>query len=655
MAAIASRLQTDWPAAQSYLAGVGKAVSAIPPGAAQSLEWVAFAAAIERVRLQIDQGQFVQAIATIDQQRKEVDADPRFDPTVRLARKLSLAMLSFEANSLAADAAAAAKNRSAETAFSSQRFDALAALAADAPDSRQSIYQLIGDRLGDVSTVAGLPPFGKAIFAARWYHDRKFEQALAAADSLERDTAQKPDFLKQDAVYLKAVCQQELKQPLPAAQAYVQFARDFPQDKRASQALLLGLSLLAKQSDVLEDAATRALLLDVGDLLLRSSSPQTVQYRQAWLPLIAEANLREGRYDRAAELFQTIPADSKQYGGAVVGRLLAVSGKIRFAVGTQDKEKVRGEAEAVIDEAVQLAKKLSAGASTRPTDTQPGSPDMLAARLLLEAARLCIDTLGEPDRALTLLAGAQERWQSSPALLAQLLNVRIQAMQKAGKLDQATQLVDQFMAAKPDAAGPLLASLLGDMQREIEQQQKLGRTEQAGRYATLAVSLAEHLDKWAAAHPEALRPEQRYAISYRLARAMLQAGQTERALAVFEELYKQDAARSGGQAKDSGVLEGRAACMFALQKWADARLAYMDIWRRGQPRSEMWWQAIFRSLQCSAQLKDEDPGKILKVIRQHKDLYPDMGGPALAKQFDELSFEMLKRTEAAQASQPVKK
>ena len=240
MAAIASRLQTDWPAAQGYLVGAGRAVAAVPAAGAQSLEWVAFATGIERVRLQIDQGQFGQAIATIDQQRREVDSDSRFEPTVRLARKLSLAMLSFEANSLAADAAAAAKNRSAESAFSSQRFDAMTALAADAPDARQSIYQLIGDRLGDVSTVSGLAPFGKAIFAARWYRDRKFEQALAAADSLERDTAPKPDFLKQDAVYLKAVCQQELKRPMPAAQSYLQFARDFPQDKRASQAMLLG-------------------------------------------------------------------------------------------------------------------------------------------------------------------------------------------------------------------------------------------------------------------------------------------------------------------------------------------------------------------------------------------------------------------------------
>ncbi len=59
-------------------------------------------------------------------------------------------------------------------------------------------------------------------------------------------------------------------------------------------------------------------------------------------------------------------------------------------------------------------------------------------------------------------------------------------------------------------------------------------------------------------------------------------------------------------------------------------------------RSETWWRAILHSLQCSAQLH-EDPDKILRVIRQHRDLYPDMGGPALSRQFDQISLEMVKR------------
>jgi hypothetical protein len=647
MAGIASRLQTDWPAAQAYLDAAGKAAAAVPPPAAQGLEWVVFAAAIERVRLQIDQGQFTQAIGSLNLMRREMDAEAQLDRTVKLARRLSLAMLEFEACSLAADASAAEKNRSAQVAYARQRFDALATLSAEAPDSRQAIYQMVADRLPDVAGVAGLPPFGKAVFAARWIRERKFDQVLAAADSLVSDPSAEPGFLKQEAIFFKAVCQEELKQPLPAAQSYLAFARDWPQDRRAGQALLSALSLMARQPDVLEDAASRAIVVELGDLLERAGSPQIARYKANWLPLVAEANLRESRYERAAELFQMIPKDSRQYGLAMVGRILAVSGKIRFGRASPDQQKA--EAASVIDEAVQAARQLATG---KPADTQPQSPDVLAARLLLEAAKLSIDVLGDADRALTLLEGAETRWRNNPSLLAQLLNVRIRALQKSGKLDQAAPLVDRFMAARPEAAGLLLAGLLSDMQREIEQQQKTGRTDEAGRYAMLAVDLAEQLNKWAAAHPDAIKPQQQYAIRYRLARALLGAGQAERALGVFEELYKEDAARGGGQAADAGVLEGRAACLFHLGKWNDARQAYMDIWRRAAPRSEIWWQSILRSLQCSVQLKDEDPNKILKVIRQHKDLYPDMGGAALARQFDELSFEVLKRITATQASQP---
>jgi hypothetical protein len=652
MAAIASRLQTDWPAAEGFLDATDKGVAALPrTPAAQAVQWVSVAAAIERIRLQIDQGQFKQAFASIERRQKQIDDDGGLDATVKLARKLSLAMLSFETCSLASDAAAARKDRPAQTSLANQRFDAVAVLAA-APDARQGIYQMVGDRLPEVPNVSSLPAFGKAVFAARWMRQRRFEQALAAAEALERDTSERQDFLAQDAVFFKAVCLQELKQPVPAAQSYLRFARDFPTDKRAPQALLAGLSLLAKQEDVLEDAASRTLLTDVGDMLLRSSSTEVEKYKQAWLPLVAEANLREARYERAAELFQMVPKDGKQYGAAVVGRILAISGKLRFTTEAKDKEKARAEAENVINEAVQLSKKIQAQPPPAAA-TQSQGPNVLAARLQLEAARLSLDMLGDADRALQLLEGAETRWQQNPALLAQLLNVRIQAYQKAGKPDQATNLVDQFMAARPDAAGPLLASLLGDMQREVEQQQKLGRTEQADRYTALAMSLAEQLDKWAAAHPGVIKGDQQYAIRYRLARALLQAGQADRALLVFEDLYKQDAERSGGQPKDAGVLQGRAACLFQLQKWPEAREAYLDIWRRGQPRSEVWWQAILRSLQCSAQIKDEDPNKVLKVIRQHKDLYPDMGG--LVKQFDDLSLEMLKRIEAVQATLPAKK
>ncbi len=370
----------------------------------------------------MDQGQFAQAIESIDAQRRRIEDDPQLDATVKLARKASLAMLSFEACSLASDAAAD-KNRAAQASFASQRFDALAALAAESGDSRQGIYQMVGDRLEEVAGVAGLPPFAKAVYAARWIRERKFEQALGAADSLDRDEAARSDFLKQDAVFFKAACLQELNQPLPAAQEYLRFSRDYGRDKRAPQAMLTGLSLLAKQQDVLEDATTRGLLTDVGDMLLRSSDPQVEKYRQAWLPLVAEANLREGRYDRAAELFGVIPKDSRQYGLAVVGRILAVSGKLRFAAAASEKDKARAEAEAVIREAVELAGKVAdepvAAATSRAMATQPAGPNVLAARLLLEAARLSIDTLGDADRALKLLEGAEGRWRQDPALLAE--------------------------------------------------------------------------------------------------------------------------------------------------------------------------------------------------------------------------------------------
>lgn len=646
MAAMASRLQSDWPAAEQYLQKTEQALKASRQ--VQGLEWVQFAAQAERGRLLLDQGQFAKAADTLDSLRRSIESDASLDATVKVARGLSLAMLQFEAMSLAADAAAAKGDQAAGKTYSTQRFEALAKLAGDAPDYRQSVYQMVADRMGEVAGVSGLPAFGKAVFAAKWLNQKKFDQALAAAELLDRETAGGRDYLSQDAIYFKAVCLQNLKQIVPAAEAYLRLAKDYPQDKRARQAAQTCMVLLSQDKAAIDSAAGRSVFVQAGELLLRSS-PDLVK-KQNWVLPMAEAALEEGRYGRAIELFQMVPRESPFYPYAMAGRIRAVSGKLRFAEPSQDQAKIRQEAEAAVAEAVALAKELAADKS--PAASQPGQDhEALAGKVLLAASRLCVDPLGDPQRALDMLDGKETRWKEQPAMLAQLLSVRVQALQGKGDSSQAMQMVDRVVSVNPETAGVLIVSLLTQMQREIEQQQKLGRKADTEKQAALAVNLAERLDKWGDEHPGSLKPQQRYAIRSRLARTLLQAGQAERSLKLFDTLAQEDAKRSGGQAEDSTVLEGQADCLFALQRWAEARDAYQGIWRRAQVRSELWWRAILHSLQCSEKL-NEDPDKILKVVRQHRNLYPDMGGPEMSKQFDELSFQMLKQMGTKKSEKP---
>lgn len=642
MAAMISRLQSDWPAAQDYLGRTDKALRSAAGAEAQGLEWVWFAAQVERGRLLLDQGQFSKAAGFLAALRKSIQDNSGLDATVKVARSLSLAMVQFEALSLAADAAAAKGDQNAQRTYAAQRFEAVAKLAGEAPGYRQTIYQMVADRMPDAAGVAGLPPFGKAVFAARWLTQKKYEPALAAAEALDRETASQKNYLNQDAIYFQAVCLQNLKRTIPAAQAYLRLARDYPQDKRAVPAAQACMYLLSADKAAIDSAAGRAVFVQAGQILLRSS-PEFLK-KQNWVLPLAEAALEEKRYDRAIELFEMVPRDSSYYAYAMAGRIRAMVGRLGTAGSGRDPAEVRREAESAVAEAMALAENLTSGKVPTSQPAQDGQ--VLAGQVLLAAAQLCVDPLGDPKRALKMLEGMEDRWKQQPAMLAQLVTVRIAAMQKEGDLSQAGPMVDRMVTVNPQAAGAMVVSLLAQIEREIEQQKAEARTDMGG-LVTLAVSLAQRLDKWAQEHPGTIKDESRYAIRCRLARTLLAANQAEQALPLFDALAKEDAQRSGGQAKDATVLEGQAACLFALQRWPEAREAYQGIWRRSQVRSELWWRAVLRSLQCSVNL-NEDPQKILRVIRQHQALYPDMGGPEMSKQFEEMAYQMVKKGEHTQ-------
>lgn len=644
MAAIASRLSGDWPTADLYAQKTQRLLQSSQAAQTPEMAWVSFAAQVERGRLLLDQGRFTEAATELESIRRAIQGNPNLDATVKVARSLSLAMLQFEAMSLAADSAAAKGDLALQARYAQQRFDAVYRLAEDAFEYRSAIYQMVADRMGDVATVAGLPPFGKAVFANKWLNEKKYEQALAAAESLDRDTATAGNYLNRDAAYFKALCYQNLKHTVPAAEAWLRLARD-PKDSRAKQAAITAMALVSQDKVAIDSTTGRAAFVQAGEILLRLD-PSLIQ-RQNWVLPLAEAALEEGRYDRAVELFEMVPRDNPHYAYAVAGRIRAIAGKLRVPAPGQDQATARRQAEATVAEANALAKDLRSGKNA--SASQPGQDrEMLAGKVLLAAARLCVDPLGDADRALKMLDGMESRWKEQPAMLSQLLGVKIQALQAKGDLTQATQMVDQMVAANPDTAGPLMLSLLAQMQREIEEQKLAGKAD-TEKEAALALNLAERLEKWGAAHPDLLKPQLRYAIRVRLARTMLQAGQIDRALTLFDALAQEDASRSGGQTRDAVVLQGQADSLMAKERWVEARQVYQEIWRRAQVRSELWWRAIYQSLQCSMNLK-EDPARLYKVIRQHRDLYPDMGGPEMSKMFEEMSFKLIKRIQATSAA-----
>ncbi len=133
----------------------------------------------------------------------------------------------------------------------------LAKLAADAPDYRQSIYQMVADRMGEVATVAGLPAFGKAVFAAKWMTEKKYEQALSAAESLDRQTASHAGYLNRDADLLQGGVSAESQADGAGCPGVSAAGSRLSDDKRAEQAAQLCMFVLSRDKEAIDSAAGR--------------------------------------------------------------------------------------------------------------------------------------------------------------------------------------------------------------------------------------------------------------------------------------------------------------------------------------------------------------------------------------------------------------
>ena len=93
---------------------------------------------------------------------------------------------------------------------------------------------------------------------------------------------------------------------------------------------------------------------------------------------------------------------------------------------------------------------------------------------------------------------------------------------------------------------------------------------------------------------------------------------------------------------DVRVLLGRAEALFQLGEFSSALPGFNRLAMGLPPADPVRWKALLRDLQCRTALEHAPQG-IIKVIQQHKQLYPQLGGPDLAPQFEKLQRENERR------------
>jgi len=646
MKAVADRLLGDWPACSAGLSETVRILKKLPATQQKELEWLEFAVEVERIRLLLEQADFDAAIRKARQLFSRDWAG--LAQVVRFSRQLTAAVLLYESATRAAIDAGGLGDETRRREYLSTRFEALARVAVNWPEYRQQVLQITARKLPPEVKPHNLAPFGKLAFACMLVNGGKCPAAVPLLDSVRKRTQVGIDdiakMLHCEALYLEARCLRRLGKRMEAAGLLFEFARRYPTDARAKNALATCLTLMLR-ADAIRSPEIRGRFIKAAEMMVRRW-PQT---SQRWLIPLGEALLAEGRYQRAAEIFASVPADSPFRPYAVWGKIMASAGQIerQYRSAPPASEDLPRRAEQTVSEAKNFARHVLTRKQKDPRQAR------LAAEALVAASRLCALVLGQPARAVELLEPLTGLTELPPDVAAKVLLTKIHAYQQMKRFDAAGRLVAQFATQHPAKAGPVLQALLERLQASISDARRVPAGSDEAEQAKLALTLAEQLNAWADRNRQSISDSQRYQIRLKLARACLDAGMLEKALKLYDALVAEDAARwPDGRPRDAQVLKGQAETLFRLGRYAEARDAFVKIWQRAEPRSELWWRSLLRALQCSARL-GEDRSRILKSIRMHRKLWPDMGGPELRAQFEALYNQLA--APHPKASQPSRK
>lgn len=240
----------------------------------------------------------------------------------------------------------------------------------------------------------------------------------------------------------------------------------YPQGDAAPDALAAGIDAYTKLNAQERRPFYKTRVQERGQTLTRQfathSAAATVQFSDAKF-------LRdEGKFLEAARMFGAVRPGAQGFEEAQVqaGNCLYLHGSQLARQGKADEAKTTlADAEkrlkqALADLAVAKTKTLDQEVLARLASNEYMALATLAA-LYLE------DSIGRPADVLTLLEGADERFASDPRSIESLWTLRIRALDKQGKLDDAMAQFDSLLVRQSDRAG--LAGAAGVLARSLDQ------------------------------------------------------------------------------------------------------------------------------------------------------------------------------------------
>ena len=395
-----------------------------------------------------------------------------------------------------------------------------------------------------------------------------------------------------------------MDKPFDAAKTFIHMAWNFKDAPEAEKAAGFGLELAGKiyelqrvtgkDQDLLNQAAnfyeqaTLVLLEAFG----QSELAETHRYTYATF-------LREReRFKEAATQYAMVNTNHKYYPESLYERLISLQ-----SVWEETEEEAK---QIVAEQMVEVGDQYlgivdSVIASSDDTERRKRLLEYEGFAVVMKGDAM-IETLSQTDpdmfpETLGMLEGFDEKFKDYPDIVGQAMRLRIRVRQQQEDFATARSLLERYMNAQPEYAGPTVSSVLKSLRAQIAalvKRRDTYRDQRAGQkaeqLATIAMDLAQMLLNWAENQPQ-IKPAMMLGFRINLGEVQLAAGQHQPAVQTFEELFEE-------LPNEGRVIEGLAEAYFKAQLLEKAGENYNKLIKNLPKKSgRTYWNAWMRRLQ----------------------------------------------------------
>lgn len=618
------------------------------------IDWAVTLSWLERIRNDRDDGRFDETLSLLAMFRQVITSDHGDNFGLRVVAALLERSIYRSRAFAAASAGLSAESERYRTAA----YRSLVLLAQQEPDRRDELYAILYRLIGPEADPTHLDPFERCALMAGLLFDADqspelavslWDRVIEVGDRFLADAPPGAELLVPEVHYNKAVAHYRRGRLAAAAKDFLVVAKRHPSFASAEQAAGFAVQLgseLFNDTSLGSHPQARSLYREALELL-------TTQYRHTdaagyWRFFYAQLLEELNEFDAAAAEYAEVLPAHEHYIESVFfhARCLARALQHLAANPSTDEIELQRRTHEFFTAYREFVALVTAELGRKQASEKGSILRGLLGRARLVAAEVqVLPHSNQPAQALLAVADFETKYPDEKTLAGRVWRVRLLAYERLGRLDEAARAIPAYMAAGPEDAGATLQLLYRDLAADVERFRALGNVDSAQRKADLALLLAEKISTWAAKPENGSVMPDRDALTLQLAEANLSAGHPEKSLELFDSLLMPTPdSLLNDSAGPLPAVVGRADALFQLGEFGQALVEFNRLATSLPPNDPVRWKALLRDLQCRSALK-EPPQGIIKVILQQKYLYPYLGGPAFAPQFERLLRENERRAD----------